>query len=73
MSSSTTSTSSSLSTSSSIHNSNLNLHNPAIKRIMKEYNDIRRNNRNNNAQEQYDAYPLEDNIFEWHFTIRGRM
>ena len=23
------------------------------------------------ATEQYHAQPLEDNLYEWHFTIRG--
>jgi hypothetical protein len=25
----------------------------------------------NQATEQYHAQPLEDNLYEWHFTIRG--
>lgn len=23
------------------------------------------------STEEYNAHPLEDNLFEWHFTIRG--
>lgn len=24
-----------------------------------------------NATEEYNAYPLDENLFEWHFTVRG--
>jgi len=43
-----------------------NTNNSAVKRIMHEMREM--------AEEphyQYSAAPLEDNIFEWHFTIRG--
>ncbi|KAI9007039.1 ubiquitin-conjugating enzyme/RWD-like protein [Phycomyces nitens] len=43
-----------------------NLKNPAVKRIMQEAKEL--------AVEgsfDYEAHPLEDNIFEWHFTVRG--
>ncbi|XP_064595403.1 ubiquitin-conjugating enzyme E2 J1-like [Liolophura sinensis] len=42
-----------------------NLRNPAVKRLMKEAQELRE------PTEQYHAQPLEDNLFEWHFTIRG--
>lgn len=38
---------------------------PAVKRLMKEAQEL------SEATEQYYAQPLEDNLFEWHFTIRG--
>ncbi|XP_060076224.1 mucin-2-like [Ylistrum balloti] len=38
---------------------------PAVKRLMKEAQELRE------PTEQYHAQPLEDNLFEWHFTIRG--
>ncbi|KAI9275572.1 ubiquitin-conjugating enzyme/RWD-like protein [Phascolomyces articulosus] len=43
-----------------------NLKNPAVKRIMQEAREL--------AMEscyEYEAHPLEDNLFEWHFTVRG--
>ncbi|CAM9802590.1 unnamed protein product [Discosporangium mesarthrocarpum] len=43
-----------------------NTKNPAIKRI---YADVRELNRD--PSDQYHAAPLEDNPFEWHFTLRG--
>ncbi|XP_069743439.1 ubiquitin-conjugating enzyme E2 J1 [Narcine bancroftii] len=42
-----------------------NLRNPAVKRLMKEAQELR------DPTEQYHAQPLEDNLFEWHFTVRG--
>ncbi|XP_067882693.1 ubiquitin-conjugating enzyme E2 J1 [Heterodontus francisci] len=42
-----------------------NLRNPAVKRLMKEAQELK------NPTEQYHAQPLEDNLFEWHFTVRG--
>lgn len=36
-----------------------------MKRILKEAQELK------NPSELYSAQPLEDNIFEWHFTIRG--
>lgn len=38
---------------------------PAVKRLMKEAQELRE------PTEQYFAQPLEDNLFEWHFTVRG--
>jgi ubiquitin-protein ligase len=38
----------------------------ATKRLMKEYAEIQ-----SSPNYQYTAAPLEDNIFDWHFTIRG--
>ena len=43
-----------------------NMNNPAVKRIMREVREFQRS-----KSSQCDAAPLEDNIFEWHFTIRG--
>ena len=40
--------------------------NIAVKRI---HCDVRERNRN--PSRQYSAAPLEDNLFEWHFTLRG--
>ncbi|KAK3606740.1 hypothetical protein CHS0354_036539 [Potamilus streckersoni] len=42
-----------------------NMRSPAVKRLMKEAQELR------NPTEQYYAQPLEENLFEWHFTIRG--
>jgi len=42
------------------------MNNPAIKRIMKEVKEMVRD-----VNPHYTAKPLEDNLFEWHFTIRG--
>lgn len=39
--------------------------NPAIKRLMREAEEL------SEPTELYYAHPLDDNIFEWHFTIRG--
>ncbi|XP_074652077.1 uncharacterized protein LOC141906682 isoform X2 [Tubulanus polymorphus] len=47
--------------------SQFNMRNPAVKRLMKEAQELK------DATEQFHAQPLEDNIFEWHFTIRGPM
>ncbi|KAF2140774.1 uncharacterized protein K452DRAFT_252666 [Aplosporella prunicola CBS 121167] len=43
-----------------------NTKNPTIKRILKEASELA-----NNASTEYHAEPLEDNLFEWHFTLRG--
>ena len=43
-----------------------NMNNPSIKRILKEMKEMEVD-----KNPQYTAAPLEDNIFEWHFTIRG--
>ena len=40
--------------------------NPAIRRIMSEWKELKRN-----KSSRLTAHPLEDNMFEWHFTIRG--
>ncbi|CAH8864065.1 unnamed protein product [Trichobilharzia szidati] len=42
-----------------------NSRNPAVKRLMKEAQEL------SEPTELYFAKPLEDNLFEWHFTIRG--
>lgn len=42
-----------------------NMKSPAVKRLMKEAIELR------NPTEEYYAQPLEDNLFEWHFTVRG--
>ncbi|KAF3039236.1 hypothetical protein E8E11_001115 [Didymella keratinophila] len=43
-----------------------NTKNPTIKRILKEASEL-----SVSPSSDYHAEPLEDNIFEWHFTIRG--
>ncbi|GFQ63953.1 ubiquitin-conjugating enzyme E2 J1 [Trichonephila clavata] len=42
-----------------------NLRNPAVKRLMREADELKY------PTEEYFAQPLEDNLFEWHFTLRG--
>lgn len=42
-----------------------NLKSPAVKRLMREAKELCK------ATEQYFAQPLEDNLFEWHFTVQG--
>ncbi|ESO11527.1 hypothetical protein HELRODRAFT_189989 [Helobdella robusta] len=42
-----------------------NLRSPAVKRLMREAKELK------DKTEQFSAHPLEDNLFEWHFTIRG--
>uniref|UniRef100_T1E491 Ubiquitin-conjugating enzyme E2 J1 n=1 Tax=Crotalus horridus TaxID=35024 RepID=T1E491_CROHD len=42
-----------------------NLKSPAVKRLMKEAAELKE------ATDHYHAQPLEDNLFEWHFTVRG--
>ncbi|KAM3602624.1 uncharacterized protein V6R79_007523 [Siganus canaliculatus] len=42
-----------------------NLRSPAVKRLMKEAAELR------DPTEHYHAQPLEDNLFEWHFSVRG--
>ncbi len=44
----------------------MNVKNPAIKRILADVRELERH-----PSARYHARPLEDNIFEWHFTIRG--
>ena len=43
-----------------------NTRNPAIRRIMADVRELERH-----PSPRYHAIPLEDNFFEWHFTIRG--
>ncbi|KAG0555341.1 hypothetical protein KC19_12G162400 [Ceratodon purpureus] len=43
-----------------------NMKNPAVKRILQEVKEMQ-----NNPIADYMSLPLEDNIFEWHFAIRG--
>ncbi|XP_043478469.1 ubiquitin-conjugating enzyme E2 J1-like [Leptopilina heterotoma] len=42
-----------------------NAKSPAVKRLMREAMEL------HEPTEEYCAYPLEDNLFEWHFTIQG--
>lgn len=42
-----------------------NLRSPGVKRLMREAKEL------NQPTELYFAQPLEDNLFEWHFTVRG--
>jgi len=44
----------------------VNTNNPAVKRILGEYKELQKD-----PSDQYKAFPMEDNLFEWHFTIRG--
>ncbi|KAJ3090608.1 Ubiquitin-conjugating enzyme E2 J1 [Quaeritorhiza haematococci] len=39
---------------------------PAVKRLMKELAEL-----NNDPSPEFVAAPVDDNVFEWHFTIRG--
>ncbi|KAF2239042.1 UBC-like protein [Viridothelium virens] len=43
-----------------------NTKNPTIKRILKEASELA-----NNPSPDYHAEPLENDLFEWHFTLRG--
>jgi ubiquitin-conjugating enzyme E2 J1 len=43
-----------------------NVNNPSIKRILREVKEMEAEPSN-----QYHAAPLEENLFEWHFTIKG--
>ncbi|GMH33135.1 hypothetical protein BSKO_00969 [Bryopsis sp. KO-2023] len=43
-----------------------NLRNPAVKRILQEMKEMQQDNAS-----EFVAEALEDNIFEWHFVIRG--
>lgn len=45
--------------------SKYNLKSPAVKRLMKEAAELR------DPTEHYHAQPLDDNLFEWHFSVRG--
>lgn len=42
-----------------------NLKSPAVKRLMREAAEL------SEPTDQYFAQPLDDNLFEWHFTVRG--
>lgn len=42
-----------------------NVKSPGIKRLMREAVELAE------PTDEYSAYPLEDNLFEWHFTVRG--
>ena len=42
-----------------------NLRSPAVKRLMREAKEL------NEPTKEYSAKPLDDNLFEWHFTFRG--
>ncbi|KAF1766562.1 hypothetical protein GCK72_006519 [Caenorhabditis remanei] len=42
-----------------------NTKNAGVRRLMQEAKELRQ------ATEMYHAQPMEDNLFEWHFTIRG--
>lgn len=42
-----------------------NLKSPGVKRLMREAIELA------NPTDEYFACPLEDNLFEWHFTVRG--
>ena len=46
--------------------SKFSLKNTGVRRIMEELNELKKN-----PSDQYHAVPLEDNIFDWHFTLRG--
>ncbi|KAI7871086.1 ubiquitin-conjugating enzyme/RWD-like protein [Spinellus fusiger] len=43
-----------------------NLRNPAVKRLMQEAREL-----SLHGSDDYEAHPLEENILEWHFTVRG--
>ena len=40
--------------------------NPAVRRIKGDIRELAQN-----PTREYHAAPLEDNLFEWHFTVRG--
>ncbi|XP_001602750.1 ubiquitin-conjugating enzyme E2 J1 [Nasonia vitripennis] len=42
-----------------------NAKSPAVKRLMREAQEL------HDATDEYYAYPLEENLFEWHFTVQG--
>ena len=42
-----------------------NLRSPAVKRLMREAQEL------HEPTKDYSAKPLDDNLFEWHFTFRG--
>jgi ubiquitin-conjugating enzyme E2 J1 len=44
----------------------VNARNPGIKRILADVRELQ-----NHPTSRFIATPLEDNLFEWHFTVRG--
>uniref|UniRef100_A0A1B6L4F2 UBC core domain-containing protein n=1 Tax=Graphocephala atropunctata TaxID=36148 RepID=A0A1B6L4F2_9HEMI len=42
-----------------------NTKSPAVKRLMREACELK------DATEEYCAHPVDDNLFEWHFTVQG--
>ncbi|XP_014208752.1 ubiquitin-conjugating enzyme E2 J1 isoform X2 [Copidosoma floridanum] len=44
-----------------------NTKSPAVKRLMREAKELHK------PTEEYYSYPLEENLFEWHFTVQGPM
>jgi len=46
----------------------MNVNNPAVKRIMGELRELTKGAR---PDDFFVAAPMEDNLFEWHFSIRG--
>ncbi|KAF0979152.1 hypothetical protein FDP41_001495 [Naegleria fowleri] len=46
--------------------SNMNKSHHGIKRILSEVRELQKN-----PSDEYEAHPLEDNLFEWHFTLSG--
>jgi ubiquitin-conjugating enzyme E2 J1 len=44
----------------------MNVRNTAIKRIQADVRELTKH-----PSSRYYAMPMEDNMFEWHFTIRG--
>jgi len=62
---SSTGSADSMDTSPTIDPSQYNLRNPAVKRLLREAAEMAV------PSDEISAQPLEDNLFEWHFTIRG--
>ena len=50
--------------------SSANASNPAVKRIMREYAEFQQSYSSGGGIDVV-AGPLDDNLFEWHFTVRG--
>ena len=44
----------------------MNTKNPSVKRILADVRELQKH-----PSSRYSAAPLEENMFEWHFTIRG--
>ena len=49
-----------------MNNSQLNTSNPAIRRILSEIKKLR-----SEPSDDFEAHPAEDNLFDWHFVLRG--